>query len=146
MNPQPDPTERFLISMIARAVKILLTPYYYAARSDMGVQWTALTTLLFSCAIYAAAIFIPTTLNAAVFGLRGQTSRVNFSVISLYVLLLVLGFVRNTVQAWRRRRRRDWSVHSWSTGRPLLEPMPGGLPAMGRNPLGEAGGLSCSDR
>jgi hypothetical protein len=123
MNPQPDPTAKFLIGIIANMTRILLTPYYYVARSDMGVQWTTITALFMPGIIYTAGFYLPAIIHSAAFGRHVQAGRVNAPIVTLYVLLLVLGFIRNTTQAWNRRRQRDWSVHSWSTGRPLLEPV-----------------------
>ena len=50
-------------------------------------------------------------------------SDVDANVVILYAVLGVAGYIRNTLQARRRRRVRDWSVNSWSLGKSLLEPV-----------------------
>jgi hypothetical protein len=112
MNSQPDPTAKFLVGTIAGTLRIFLTPFYYAARSDMGVQWGAFTQLLLPGAMHIAACISLAIVNEA-----------NVPAIRLYFWLFVLGFIRNLRQARQRRRVRDWSVHSWSAGRPLVEPL-----------------------
>jgi hypothetical protein len=112
MNPQPDPIENFLIAAIAGVLRLFLTPFYYVARSDMGVQRTAVIPLLIPVAIHG---FVCTWLS--------WISEANAAVTELYAWLMILGFVRVTMQARRRRRERDWSVSSWSSGKNLLEPV-----------------------
>jgi hypothetical protein len=41
----------------------------------------------------------------------------------LYAALFIVGYLRNTFQARSRRKRRDWSVTTWSSGESLLEPV-----------------------
>lgn len=114
-QPNQDPTQRFLISAIANVLRALLTPVYYAIRSDMGVQYSALPPLLVSAFFYGGAW----TAIASVIGFNN----VNSEAIAFYFLLIAIGFFRNMAQARHRRRVRDWRVGSWSTGRSLLEPL-----------------------
>lgn len=102
---------RFLVSAIASSVQFLLIPVYFAIRSDMGVQQTGFIPIAISLAF-----------NVTALGLLGRGREVESDVLILYLLLFILGFVRNSMQASRRRELRDWSVHSWSAGKTLLEP------------------------
>jgi hypothetical protein len=112
MNQNPNPTARFLVGSIANLLRIFLTPFYYAGRSDMGVQHCALASLMFSAAMYAC-----------IWTFLSITSPINARVAVLYNVLVVLGYIRNADQAKRRRRARDWNVNSWSSGKSLLEPV-----------------------
>jgi hypothetical protein len=112
MNSKPNPTERFLISAVASFLNLFLRPAWYVMRSHMGIQHTAL---------------IPVILSGLLFGvcvpLLSWVSDINRHIILLYVVLVVVGYLRNTFQARRRRKRRDWSVTTWSSGESLLEPV-----------------------
>lgn len=112
MNNHTDPTQRFLTSIIANALRIFLTPMYYVMRSDMGIQHSALAPVFVSACNYGAV--------GALFALSNE---VDARVVILYAVLGTAGYIRNTLQARRRRRVRDWSVNSWSVGRSLLEPV-----------------------
>ncbi len=110
---QPDPTEKFLIGFLTNGVRWYLTPFYYAFRSDMGINWSAVMPLIWPVALYGTAINLYTP----------RMEEVDAGVVKLYVALIILGYIRNTLQARRRRRLRDWSAHRWSPGRSLLEPV-----------------------
>ena len=112
MNNQPDPIERFLVNATASLLRIFLTPAYYLMRSDMGIQWSALLPLLLPIALHICA-------GVAI----GRASDANAEAEILYALLVAAGYLRNSAQAEVRRRVRDWSVHSWSTGVSLLDPV-----------------------
>jgi hypothetical protein len=112
MNSQPYPIERFLVAAIGNFLRILLTPVYYVMRIDMGVQYSALIAAAISAGFFAGPCL-----------LLAMTSKINREVATLIGVLVVVGYVRNVLQARRRRRRRDWSVHRWSTGTSLLEPV-----------------------
>jgi hypothetical protein len=111
-QPQPDPSEKFLAAVIANTLRIFLTPFYYTARSDMGIHWTALVPIL-----------IPLAAHGVLCNWLAVRNQTNAPVIALYAWLWILGFIRNTFQARERRRVRDWSVQSWSPGKSLLEPV-----------------------
>jgi hypothetical protein len=78
----------------------------------MGIQHTALIPVILSGVVFGA--FVPF--------LRWM-SDINRQIILLYVALVVIGYLRNTFQARRRRKYRDWSVSTWSPGESLLEPV-----------------------
>lgn len=112
MQQNQDPAQRFLVSAITNLVRAFLTPLYYAIRSDMGVQFSGFHPIAASLLFYGCAA-----------KLIAMGSPIDGKVAALYVVLVALGYVRNTLQAKRRRRVRDWSVNSWSTGVTLLEPI-----------------------
>lgn len=112
MNDKPNPTRNFLISLISAFLSDLLKPLWYVMRSDMGIQHTALIPVILSGLIYGVG-----------FSLLSLTGAVNRQVIMLYAVLIVAGYIRNTLQARRRRRVRDWSVNTWSSGESLFVPV-----------------------
>jgi hypothetical protein len=112
MNGKPNPTENFLISTIASLLGGLVRPMWYVIRSDMGIQHTALIPVLLSGAIAGAAS-----------PLLSWASEINRKVIILYVVLIVVGYFRNSYRARRRRRTRDWGVSTWSSGESLFVPV-----------------------
>jgi hypothetical protein len=112
MNGKPEPTQNFLISAIAGLLNSLLRPALYVMRSHMGIQHTALTPIIVSAVFYGAG-----------FWWLSRTGEVNAKIATLYVALIVVGYLRNTFQARHRRRTRDWSVTTWSTGESLLAPV-----------------------
>ena len=107
-----DIAQRFLVSAIAHITRIFLTPLYYAIRSDMGVQFTAFYPIAMSLVVHKIA--------AEWLAFRSETDG---GIAALYVALIALGYIRNAMEASRRRQTRDWSVHSWSTGTTILEPL-----------------------
>jgi len=112
VNGKPNPTENFLISTIASFLGGLVRPLWYVMRSDMGIQHTALIPVILSGILAGAAS-----------PLLSWASDVNQKVIFLYVVLIVVGYLRNSSQARRRRRTRDWSVTTWSSGESLWVPV-----------------------
>ena len=112
MNDKPNPTENFLVSAFSTFLSTGLRPALFVMRSHMGVRHTALIPVLVSAFGYGT-----------LFSLLSLTSAINAKVILLYVVLIVAGYVRNTLQARRRRRMRDWSVNTWSSGESLLVPV-----------------------
>ena len=112
MNGKPNPTENFLISTIASFLGGMVRPLWYVMRSDMGIQHTALIPVILSGILAGAAS-----------PLLSWASDVNQKVIFLYVVLIVVGYLRNSSQARRRRRTRDWSVTTWSSGESLWVPV-----------------------
>jgi hypothetical protein len=109
---RPNPTANFLISAIAASLEGLLRPFWFVMRNDMGIQHTALIPIIIAGAIYGAG-----------FCCLSLTSEVNSKVIIVYAALIVAGYFRNTAQARRRRRLRDWSVGTCSTGESLFVPV-----------------------
>ena len=112
MNGKPNPTENFLVSTIASLLGGLVRPICYVMRSDMGIQHTALIPVLLSGILLGAAS-----------PLLSWASDINREVIILYVLLIIVGYLRNNHQARHRRRVRDWSVTTWSSGESLWVPV-----------------------
>ena len=112
MNGKPNPTENFLVSTIASLLGGLVRPICYVMRSDMGIQHTALIPVLLSGILLGAAS-----------PLLSWASDINREVIILYVLLIIVGYLRNNHQARHRRRVRDWSVTTWSSGESLCVPV-----------------------
>jgi hypothetical protein len=112
MNGKPNPTENFLISTLATLLNGTLRPALYVTRSHMGIQHTALIPVLWSAVLMAAGMSFLDWMDP-----------MNRNVIILYAVLLIVGYLRNTFQARRRRKQRDWSVSTWSTGESLLEPV-----------------------
>lgn len=112
MNGKPNPTENFLISTIASFLGGLVRPIWYVMRSDMGIQHTALMPILLSGILVGAAS-----------PLLSWARVINREVIILYLLLIIVGYLRNSHQARYRRRVRDWSVTTWSSGESLWVPV-----------------------
>jgi len=112
MNGKPNPTENFLVSTIAAFLSSSLRPVLYVMRSHMGVQHTALIPVIMSGLLVGAGLqFLP------------MASEVNQKAIILYLVMVVIGYLRNTFQARRRRKTRDWSVSTWSSGESHFEPV-----------------------
>ena len=112
MNEKPNPTEKFLISAVASFLSTGLRLPLFVMRSHMGIQHTALIPVLisgFGCAIGLSVMSL--------------TEATNGKLILLYVALMIAGYLRNTLQARRRRKLRDWSVNTWSSGESLLVPV-----------------------
>jgi hypothetical protein len=112
MNGKPNPTENFLVSTIASFLGGLVRPIWYVMRSDMGIQHTALIPVLISVILAGAAS-----------PLLSWASDINREVIIFYVLLIIVGYLHNSHQARHRRRVRDWSVTTWSSGESLWVPV-----------------------
>lgn len=107
---KPDLTERFLVSVFANALRAMLSPIYFITRTDMGVQFSGFVPVISSTIFYVCCA-----------GLIAIKSKLDAAVAAESVFLALCGYVRNARQARKRRRVRDWSVDSWSTGRSLLE-------------------------
>jgi hypothetical protein len=112
MNGKPNPTENFLVSALATLLTGILRPALYVMRSNMGIQHTALIPVIWSGALIAAGM-----------SFAGWIDPANVNVMLLYAVLLVVGYLRNMFQARSRRKRRDWTVSTWSTGESLFEPV-----------------------
>jgi hypothetical protein len=112
MNGKPEPTQNFLVSAISGALSSLLRPALYVMRSHMGIQHTALIPIIVSAVFYGAGFWWLSTLD-----------EVNEKIAILYLVLIVVGYLRNCFQARHRRRTRDWSVSTWSTGESLFVPV-----------------------
>jgi len=112
MNGKPNPTENFLVSTIASFLGGLVRPVWYVMRNDMGIQHTALIPVILSGILAGAAS-----------PFLSWASDVNQKVILLYVVLIIVGYLRNSFRARHRRRTRDWSVSTWSSGESLWVPV-----------------------
>lgn len=112
MTNEPNITERFFISGLSMVIRTFLTPYYYAMRTDMGVQFTGFLPVLRPLVFYVSVGHFFST-----------TSETDGNVLTLVSILAFVGYLRNVFQARRRRRKHDWTVHSWSTGISLVEPL-----------------------
>jgi hypothetical protein len=112
MNGKPEPNQNFLVSTISAMLNGTLRPALYVMRSDLGIQHTALVPLIFSAVLYSAA-FYAASIRSEADGKIGL----------LYGTLIVVGYLRNDFQARKRRRTRDWSVTTWSSGESLLVPV-----------------------
>ena len=110
MNNQVNLTGRFFVSLIAFFLRSLLTPLYFAIRTDMGVQFTGTVSMLGPVIIYGCVW-------KYLYVIRARDTKV----FALYFALVAVGYIRNALQARHRRRVRDWSVHSWSSGKSLLQ-------------------------
>ncbi|MDR3404233.1 MAG: hypothetical protein P4L99_17170 [Chthoniobacter sp.] len=112
MQQTPDPTQRFLVSAFANFARMILTPLYFAIRTDMGVQYSGFYAIFSSLILYGV--------GARLIALKSEQDG---HAAALFVGLVALGYIRNLLQANSRRRTLDWSVNSWSTGASLLEPV-----------------------
>ncbi len=108
----PDLTDQFLVGILSTVFRRLLTPVYLIMRNDIGVRNLALIPLVLSAFG-----------NGAIAAIFARKSEIDAKVVSVCFILTALGYLRNSIQSRRRRLRRDWSVHSWSAGTSLLEPI-----------------------